>query len=229
MRRLILTSVLIATLPGVSTATPEVRADGAAREIGAEATTSGASASTAETTTIRKPASTDEAKATEVGGATVPELAAPEPVMPPVPSAAVARSVFATDIDAREPVDRIDSLGNDHDRVFYFTEFVGVDGRELTHRWEYAGQVVAEVPIAIAGPRWRAYSSKNLAGGQLGEWKVSVVDESGRVVHTDSFVYEAAPEPEIADVETAPATPEAFEPKPAADEESAGPAAPALP
>ena len=86
-------------------------------------------------------------------------------------------------------------------------EFVGLSGRRLTHRWEYEDELVAEVPIAIDGPRWRAYSTKNLEAGRLGEWTVSVLDESGNVVRTDSFVYEAAaPAPEV----VAPATPAAL-------------------
>jgi hypothetical protein len=123
----------------------------------------------------------------------------PEPVRPPVSADAVRRATFATGIDHREPVDSITSLENDQGRVYYFTEFVGLAGRKLTHRWEYKGEVKAEVPITIGGPHWRAYSSKALWAGELGEWKVSVVDESGNVIRTDSLTYEAAaPEPAVA-------------------------------
>jgi hypothetical protein len=148
-----------------------------------------------------------------VMGATAPEevMPTPEPIrgeaVPAVSPSAVARATFATAIDQREPVDSISSLGSDRDRVYYFTEFVGLSGRRLTHRWEYEDELVAEVPIAIDGPRWRAYSTKNLEAGRLGEWTVSVLDESGNVVRTDSFVYEAAaPAPEV----VAPATPAAL-------------------
>jgi hypothetical protein len=102
----------------------------------------------------------------------------------------------------------IASLGSDRNRVYYFSEFVGISGRQLTHLWQYQGEVMAEVSIAIAGPRWRAYSSKSLDASQLGEWTVSVIDESGGVLRKDSFVYEApAPAPEVA----APAAPSAGE------------------
>ena len=126
--------------------------------------------------------------------------AAPPAELPVISARAVARGSFATAIVEREPVDSITSLGSDTDRVYYFNEFVGLDGRRVTHRWEYQGQLMAEVPIAISGSRWRAYSSKNLFAGWLGEWTVSVVDESGAVVRTDRFVYEAAkPQPEVLD------------------------------
>ena len=216
MRHLILMGVLAMTLPGVAAAET-----GPAKE---------------PTAPQGVPATLEPTEA-EAPPAAEPEVAESEPARPPVPASAVARGTFTTAIDQREPVDRIDSLGNDHDRVFYFTEFVGVGGRQLTHRWEYEGEVKAEVPISIDGPRWRAYSSKNLAGGWLGEWKVSVVDETGNVVRTDSFVYEAAPpEPEIAEAETTPAPTAETTPAPAAEtspapagetaaETAAGPAA----
>lgn len=204
MRHLILMGVLAMALPGVAAAET-----GPAKE----------------PTAPQGVAATLEPTDAEAAPAVEPEVAEPEPAKPPVPASAVARGTFTTAIEQREPVDQIDSLGNDHDRVFYFTEFVGVGGRQLTHRWEYEGKVMAEVPISIDGPRWRAYSSKNLAGGWLGEWKVSVVDETGNVVHTDSFVYEAAaPEPEIAEAETTPAPAAETPPAPAA-ETAAGSAA----
>jgi hypothetical protein len=148
----------------------------------------------------------------EVAPAVEPELVEAVPALPAVPPGAVARGTFATAIDQREPVDSITSLGSDRDRVYYFNEFVGLSGRRVTHRWEYQGELMAEVPIAIAGPRWRAYSSKNLDASRLGKWTVSVIDESGGVLRTDSFVYEAAaPAPEIAAPAAVPAAPAAEE------------------
>jgi len=148
---------------------------------------------------------------------------------PPVPAGAVARGTFATAIDEREPVDSITSLGSDRNRVYYFSEFVGISGRELTHRWEYRGEVMAEVPIAIGAPRWRTWSSKNLDASQLGEWTVSVVDESGEVVRSDRFVYEeAGPVPEIAAPTATPAAPApAPAPKAAGETLDPAPASPA--
>jgi hypothetical protein len=153
-----------------------------------------------------------------------PELVEAVPALPPVPPGAVARGTFATAVDQREPVDSITSLGNDRNRVYYFNEFVGISGRRVAHRWEYEGEVMAEVPIAIGGPRWRAYSIKNLDADQLGKWTVSVIDESGDVVRKDSFVYEAAaPAPEIAAPATTPAPKEAPVSGEAPDEAPASP------
>lgn len=50
--------------------------------------------------------------------------------VPAVSTSAVARAAFATAIDQREPVDSISSLGSDRDRVYYFTEFVGLSAHD---------------------------------------------------------------------------------------------------
>lgn len=171
----------------------------------AEASPHGEVAPTTESASLEEvPSAPESASLDQVPPAPEPALAEIEPVLEPLSADALARRTFATDVVQREPVDSISSLGNDHDRVYYFTELVGVEGREVTHRWEFRGEVVAEVPIAVGGPRWRAYSSKTLDASWLGEWTVSVVDDSGHVLQTDSFVFEqAAPEPEVAATTTA--------------------------
>jgi hypothetical protein len=45
------------------------------------------------------------------------------------------------------------------------------------------------VPFVVSGPRWRVYSTKELEPGWTGKWTVRVEDESGRVLHTQSFSY----------------------------------------
>ena len=139
--------------------------------------------------------------------ATAPETAAPETTAPEAavdPAAAetaqgigrVARAAFATAIEAREPVDSIDSLSNDHSRVFFFTELVDLQGQSVVHRWEHDGQVVAEVPFEVGGPRWRVYSTKSLLPGSTGEWTATVVDGQGNVLTSQRLRYVAAAEPE---------------------------------
>lgn len=156
------------------------------------------------------------------GGEAAPVVEAAEPATPGAaetqaaeampPKGFVARSMFATDIQNREPLDSITELSNDHGAIFFFTELRDLDGRTVVHRWEWNGTPMAEVVIEVGGPRWRAYSSKNLHESWLGEWRVSVVDESGRVLTDGTFTYvqaepvPEAPEPAAAEeVEGAPA------------------------
>jgi len=101
----------------------------------------------------------------------------------------VARSVFTTGIQDREPVDQVGQLSNDHTQIYFFTEIQGMKGHTITHRWEQGGEVRAEVTFNVGGDRWRVWSSKILEPSWLGEWQVSVVDEGGNVLAQESFAY----------------------------------------
>lgn len=107
----------------------------------------------------------------------------------PVPNASVARAIFTTAVVDREPVDDLTSLPVDRDEVYFFTDLRGLEGRTVTHRWEYGGQVVSEVPFEVGGPRWRVYSKKSLKAAQAGEWTVMVLDESGWPLEAGMFLY----------------------------------------
>ncbi|MCW9013406.1 MAG: DUF2914 domain-containing protein [Gammaproteobacteria bacterium] len=101
----------------------------------------------------------------------------------------VARAIFTTGIESKEPVDELGQLTTDHSRIYFFTEIRGMEGHTVVHRWEQGGEVRAEVSFAVAGNRWRVWSSKNLHSSWLGEWTVSVVDEGGNVLAQESFAY----------------------------------------
>ena len=117
----------------------------------------------------------------------------------------VARAVFSHDIQDREPADAITQLSNDENKIFYFTELKGLEGQTVTHRWEYNGQVMAEVPFQVGANRWRVYSSKTLDPVWLGQWKASVVDQSGATLSVNTFTYDAAPKAQEQQQEQAPA------------------------
>ncbi len=111
----------------------------------------------------------------------------------------VARAAFATAIEDREPVDKVEKLPADHQKVYFFTELRDMAGQTVTHRWEHDGKVQAEVKFNVKGPRWRVWSSKNLPTDATGEWKVSVVNGNGEVIAED--VVNITP-PEAADLDT---------------------------
>ncbi len=101
----------------------------------------------------------------------------------------VARAQFALEVIDREPTEALRRLDNDHDRIFFFTELHQFEGQVVIHRWEFSGEVKAEVPLSIGGARWRVYSSKALDSSWLGTWTASVVDPAGNVVAQESFDY----------------------------------------
>ncbi len=119
-----------------------------------------------------------------------------ESVEAPTPTAAAAatiaddrvtRSQFTTAILDREPTDDLSVIGDEMNKVFFFTEFRNMEGTTATHRWIYGGEVKAEVSFRIRAPRWRVYSSKNLLPEWVGDWTVEVLDESGNVLQSKTI------------------------------------------
>lgn len=103
----------------------------------------------------------------------------------------VARALFTTGIEGHEPVGRVEQLARSADQVFFFTELVGMEGRRVVHRWEYRGEMMAEVAFQVEGPRWRVWSSKSLIPRWKGVWRAVVTSASGEVLAEERFVYGA--------------------------------------
>lgn len=108
------------------------------------------------------------------------------------PSGQLTRALFTTAIQEHEPVGSVDSLSTATDQVYFFTEIAGLQGDTITHRWTHGGEVRAEVPFSIGGPRWRVYSSKKLLPAWTGEWIVEVLGADDKVLGTKRLVYYAA-------------------------------------
>jgi hypothetical protein len=109
------------------------------------------------------------------------------------PTGRVARAIFTTAIADREPVDDLTTLPNSTDRVYFFSDLRELAGQIVTHRWEFDGQVMAEVTFKVGeGARWRVYSSKNLLPDWTGTWTVMINNESGQTLQTSTFEYTAA-------------------------------------
>jgi len=104
-------------------------------------------------------------------------------------SAGINRSVFTTAIVDKEPVSQLKNISSDITRVYYFTEITGLNGHTISHRWEYNGQVMAQVNFIVNGERWRTWSSKNMLSSWAGKWRVSVLDEGGNIIEQSEFNY----------------------------------------
>ncbi len=115
----------------------------------------------------------------------------------------VVRSVFTSAVEDREPTDSIKELNTNTDKVIYYTELRDMAGQTARHRWEYNGEVMAEVKFNVGGSRWRVWSSKSFVPGWTGEWKVSVLNGANEVISEDILTYvpataePAAPAPAV--------------------------------
>ena len=111
----------------------------------------------------------------EVEGGAPPAAAAPS-------ADAVARAQFTSAVVEREPTDQLTSLPSGAARLVFFTELRDLAGQTVVHRWERDGEVRAEVPFSVGGPRWRVWSTKELLPEEGGVWTVSVVDDAGTLL-----------------------------------------------
>ena len=101
----------------------------------------------------------------------------------------VSRTAFTSAIENKEPVSDLKEISSDINRIYFFTELMGLNGHTIIHRWEYNGQVHAEISFQVGGNRWRTWSSKNILPSWKGKWLVSVLDEGGNIIEQSSFDY----------------------------------------
>ena len=94
----------------------------------------------------------------------------------------VSRAAFTRAVVNREPIDALSTIKNNLRHLYFFTELKGFMGETVFHRWEFDGEVMAEVKFRVGGHRWRVWSNTNILPDLLGEWKVYVVDITGRII-----------------------------------------------
>lgn len=114
------------------------------------------------------------------------QASSPVPTSPrePAPKAAsgsVARGIFTSRVENREPVDNFAALPPGTQRIYFFTELNNLGGQTVRHRWELNGTFQGESTFEVRGWHWRAWSMKTV-DGRAGTWKVKVLNAAGEVV-----------------------------------------------
>lgn len=103
--------------------------------------------------------------------------------------AAVTMAHFTTKISKRYPADDISTYDNPHLSISFFSEFQGMSGDEITHRWVHGGNVKFQALFKIRADRWRAWSTQMLPKDMPGLWSVEVVDKEGKVLAVHQLNY----------------------------------------
>lgn len=105
----------------------------------------------------------------------------------------VARAQLTSGIKNHEPIDHITGVFHSkHEhvrRLYYFTEFTGLGGETVTHRWWHDGRLMAKVTLRIGDNSWRTYSVKKLLPRMAGAWRVVATDSQGHTLSSEHFVY----------------------------------------
>ncbi len=101
----------------------------------------------------------------------------------------IARAMFTTKIDDREPVDRVLILENKTPQLYFFSDLRHLQGQTVKHRWEYEGRVMKEKVFKVQGPRWRVYSLNKLDKSMVGRWTVVITDQDDCPLKAVIFQY----------------------------------------
>lgn len=103
----------------------------------------------------------------------------------------VARSQLTSRVINHEPIDLISSpilVEKDNiRRLYYFTELIDMSGKTIYHSWSYKGDSIFRREFDIKGDRWRVTTLKKLDTTLLGDWKVTLTDSKGNLLHEISF------------------------------------------
>jgi hypothetical protein len=103
----------------------------------------------------------------------------------------LARAVVGTGVDKMEPVGAAETFPVATEKVFCFIEANNIPkDMELSFVWSLGGKEVRKMNLPVkAGPKWRTWAHKNVAG-QKGDWKVEIKDAEGKVLKEVKFKVE---------------------------------------
>lgn len=104
----------------------------------------------------------------------------------------VTEMEFATGIENRAPVGADTSFAETVGKVFCFTRITGaLQPTTVSHVWYRDGEEMARVELAVNGPSWRTWSSKELEGTEPGNWRVDVLSAASEVLASKEFTVTA--------------------------------------
>lgn len=107
---------------------------------------------------------------------------------------AVDAAVVTTAVTDRRPADTLSTVEADVGQVYLWTRITGAEGEtEVVHVWYRGDEEMARVPLRVASPSWRTWSSKNILPAWTGRWRVEVEGPDGSVLETVSFTVEESP------------------------------------
>ncbi len=121
-----------------------------------------------------------------------PASPAKNPATPaPAASLTISRMEIAGSVENREPVGIAASFPATQEKVYCYLEFKDVpQDITITYVWTLGQNDMGKVTQQVKkSSRWRTWANKSL-GGMKGDWKVDVLDESGRVLKSATFKVE---------------------------------------
>ena len=111
-----------------------------------------------------------------------------------VPAAALASAVsvseaaIGTGVEERVLVGQGFQFDSSVGKLYAFTRIIGAPSEtQVSHKWYYGDQLMAEVSLPVRGANWRTWSTKSVMPDWVGNWRVDVIGEDGEVLDSMNF------------------------------------------
>lgn len=100
----------------------------------------------------------------------------------------VMRIAIAKEIKNLEPVNTGNVFSRNVNKLYCFTEIKTDDyPTKIVHIWLYNENIIAEIPLEVNSYTWRTYSSKQILPKWVGNWKVEVYSNEGKLIDSIQF------------------------------------------
>lgn len=102
----------------------------------------------------------------------------------------ITEIVITSKIVKGKPIDSIKRLSSSTDKNLYcFTRTTAPAGTDtkIRHVWYNGAEKAGEFELPVKGEKWRTYSKKLIQKGWAGDWRVEVLDSSGKLLKSVKF------------------------------------------
>ncbi len=113
-------------------------------------------------------------------------------------SVEVAKGVICADVVDREPVDVGDEFETSVNRLYCFTQIIGVqEPIQITHVWYWGEIERSRVSLSVEASGWRTWTTKAIQAHETGDWHVDVLGPGDELLKTLNFTIKGVPREEI--------------------------------
>jgi hypothetical protein len=104
------------------------------------------------------------------------------------PSLRLVRAVMCESIKEYEPVHPAVVFSIERGRVSCFTAFDRISEKTYVfHSWYRRDSLVTVKRLTINPPKWSSFTSVQLRDADIGPWRVEIMDENKKLLHTLRF------------------------------------------
>jgi len=103
----------------------------------------------------------------------------------------VENMICGTAVQDRDIQGETTTFSTNIEKVYCWCQITGSnEPTRIEHVWYYDGKEVARVPLDVNYPNMRTWSSKTITPEKSGDWKVELIDQTGKILYTTAFVIE---------------------------------------